>query len=74
LGPAVFLLLFFGVADEILMGQQLGAGLWNCRLGLQPLVAFILGAAVLWPVFHLVRKSQGQSGTRKRMKEDVAHV
>ncbi len=71
LAPAVFLLLLLGVADDLLMGQRLGVGLWNCRLGLQPLLAFILGTAVLGPVFWLVRnRHSGSSPT----KEDVAHV
>jgi hypothetical protein len=69
--PAAFLLLFFGVADEILMGHELGAGLWNCRLGLQPLIAAVLGAAVLGPVFHLLRK---RHIAKTLMKEDIAHV
>jgi hypothetical protein len=71
LGPAIFLLLFFGIVDEILMGNQLGAGLWNCRLGLQPLIAFALGAAILGPVFYLLRTCYKM---KTLVKEDVAHV
>jgi hypothetical protein len=56
LAPAGFLLLVLGVADDVLMGQHLGVGLWNCRLGLQPLLVAVLGSAIVGPVFHLVRK------------------
>ena len=56
LAPAGFLLLVLGVADDVIMGQHLGVGLWNCRLGLQPLLVAVLGSAIVGPVFHLVRK------------------
>jgi hypothetical protein len=59
LAPAAFLLLLFGVADDVIVGRELGVGLWNCRLGLQPLVVSVLGIAVLRPVFHLVQKFVG---------------
>lgn len=58
LAPAVFLLLILGVADNLIMVRELGSDLWNSRLGLQPLIAFVLGVAILTPVFYLVRKSQ----------------
>ena len=71
LAPAALLLLFLGVADDLLMGQRLGAGLWNCRLGLQPLITFLLAAVVLWPLFYLVRKAYC---ARNPTKEDIAHA
>jgi len=57
LAPAVFLLFIFGIADDVIMGRELGMGLWNCRLGLQPLLVSVLGAAVLGPVLQLVGRS-----------------
>lgn len=71
LAPAVLLLLFLGVADDLLMGQRLGVGLWNCRPGLQPLLAFVLGIAVTGPMFSLVRRGHS---VRNPTKEGVAHV
>ena len=65
------LLLFLGVADDLLVGRRLGAGLWNCRLGLQPLITFVLATVVLGPLFCLVRKVY--SG-RNPTKEDIAHA
>ena len=68
LAPALLLLLFLGIADDLLMGQRLGAGLWNCRLGLQPLLAFLLATAVLIPLFYLVRHAYT---VRNPTKEDA---
>ena len=65
------LLLFLGVAANLLVGRRLGAGLRNCRLGLQPLIAFVLATIVLGPLFCLVRKVY--SG-RNPTKEDTAHA
>jgi hypothetical protein len=71
LAPAVLLLLLLGVADELLMGQRLGAGLWNCRLGLQPLIVFTLATVVLGPLFYVMRKAYS---ARNQTKEDIAHA
>jgi hypothetical protein len=56
LAPAAFLLLVLGVLDNLFVGARLGADLWNCRLGLQPLLALGVQVILFGTVFSALRK------------------
>jgi hypothetical protein len=56
LAPALFLMTLLGALDNLIMQPQLGTDLWNCRLGMQPLLVFLLGAPLLSGIFLVVRR------------------
>jgi hypothetical protein len=56
LGPAVVLLGLFALANQVFTVPRLGVPLWNYHLGLQPLLAFALEAALFALAFSVMNR------------------